>query len=119
MNGVPIVSNQVLGWAPLVWTLRVASTALIAGASTVVFLYLLRFLRPRHIVAIVGGDLPSVRSVGATAKVLGTELEANAVLDTTQDEQMDLVRAGIVELRRRVQFLEARTGGSHGEERIP
>ncbi|CAA9342923.1 MAG: hypothetical protein AVDCRST_MAG68-3090 [uncultured Gemmatimonadetes bacterium] len=81
------------------------------------FLYLLRFLRPRHIAEIVGGDLPSIRSVGATSKLLGTEIEANAVLDTEQDEQMELVKTGILDLRRRVQHLEFRTGESLDEER--
>ena len=62
------MSNQVLGWAPLVWTLRIASTVLIAGASTVVFLYLLRILRPRHIVEIVGGDLRPMKETASTAQ---------------------------------------------------
>lgn len=97
------------------WTVRLASTALVGAGSLIAFLYLMRFLRPRHVLAIVGGDLPSIRAVGASAKLLGTELEASAELESQQDEQAMAIRSGLLELRNRVYALEARTGAGNPE----
>src|SRR3954463_1800426 len=81
--------GKILDWTPLIWTARVLLVILMGGAALVTALYLSRFVRPKHVWALLTRDLPAFKNVGATLKVFGQELAANATLDNARDEVIE------------------------------
>ena len=82
------MSNEIVAWPPVLWTLRICLVILFAGGSFIALLYLARFFRPKHIRRLVTADLPAFRKVGGTAKLMGQELAINAELDSERDKQL-------------------------------
>jgi hypothetical protein len=56
--------DEIIGWPPILWTLRLAAFTLIAGGTYVFVLLIARFLRPSHVRSLVLAGLPRIKSVG-------------------------------------------------------
>jgi hypothetical protein len=69
--------GSVLGWPPLVWTMRVALLVLLAGCSYVYLLLIAPFFRPAHVLRMLKADIPRVRKFGA--EIAGTRGEVEFV----------------------------------------
>lgn len=80
--------DSILGWPPILWTARIALLIVLAGAGLAALLYFARFLRPKHFLGMLQADLPRLREIGGSGKLLGQELALNAKLDDAREEQV-------------------------------
>ncbi len=87
--------SEILTWPPVLWTARVLLTILLGGASYVVALYFVRFLRPKHVKRLLTADLPTIHALGGSAEVLGQKLELNATLDHQRDAEIRALEQGL------------------------
>jgi hypothetical protein len=86
--------DEIIGWGPILWTLRVGAFTLIAGGTYVFLLLIARFLRPSHVRTLLKAGLPRVKSVGGEfagtrgevhfaeaqdAQIAGLELRVNGL----------------------------------------
>jgi hypothetical protein len=86
--------DKILGWPPILWTLRVALFTLLVGCTYIFVLLLARFLRPAHVRYLLRAGLPRVKSVGGEfagtkgevhfaeaqdAQIAGLELRVNGL----------------------------------------
>src|SRR3954466_1472978 len=78
-RGVTAV-DKILGWPPILWTLRASVLIVVGGVSFTIALYLARFLRPKHLWWLLTAELPKFKRVGGSVTVLGQELAASATL---------------------------------------
>ena len=91
--------DDIFGWPPLLWTLRVSALIVAGGVSATIALYFSRFLRPKHLWRLLTAELPKFEKVGGSVTVLGQELAASATLDTAREREINA-------LDRRVTILE-------------
>jgi hypothetical protein len=94
--------ERVLDWPPIFWTIRVVLLILFLGGGWVALLYLARFFRPRHILALLRSGLPAFRSVGGSLQLLGQKAEVNAALDAVRDDQLEAGLQRLADLEERV-----------------
>ena len=59
-----LASPRVLGWWPLLWTIRAALLIVVLTGSSVFLLLIARFFRWKHVKEMFTADLPVVRTVG-------------------------------------------------------
>lgn len=120
MAGSNRVLDTILIWPPIVWvsrilTLFVVGLALVLGLATTV-----RLLRPSSLLAIVRGDVPSVKGFRGKLRVLGQEFEANAELDSRRDAQLLALETRIAHLeqlsRQQGRALERLLSGDQEEQ---
>jgi hypothetical protein len=98
------VIGNVLGWWPLLWTIRVALLIVVLAGSGVFFLLVARFFRWKHIKVMFTADLPVVRTVGG--KFAGVEATAQlAAADEATGTQLEVVNKRLDELHDFVQTL--------------
>jgi len=73
------------------------------GASIlllIVLMFLVRFLRPKHVKAILSGGLPEFDQVAGKLEVLGQSLEASAKVDSAMRRQIGALKDRIDALER-------------------
>ena len=102
--------NEILLWPPVLWTARVLLLILLGGGVLTASLYLVRFLRPRNLWALLTAELPAFRRVGGTAKVLGQELTLNAELDERRDLQLQTIARRLEAVETQIEGLDTALG---------
>jgi hypothetical protein len=100
----PGIIGDVLGWWPLLWTIRVALLIVVVTGTGVFLLLVARFFRWKHMKEMFTADLPVVRTVGG--KFAGVEATAQlAAADEAAGKQLELVSRRLDELHDFVQTL--------------
>src|SRR4051812_48828204 len=96
-KGVTAV-DKILGWPPILWTLRASVLIVVGGVSFTMALYLARFLRPKHLWWLLTADLPKFKRVGGSVTVLGQELAASATMDTARAQESNALDRRVARL---------------------
>lgn len=96
--------DEIIGWGPLLWTLRLAVFTLIAGSTYVFVLLIARFLRPSHVRSLLRAGLPKVKSVGG--EFAGTKGEVHFA--EAQDAQIAGLELRVDGLQKNVERLLSR-----------
>jgi hypothetical protein len=86
--------NEILGWAPVVWTARILLVPVMDSATWITLLLMIRFFRPGNLRKLLRAELPKLDEVGgefggakanvkfvAQGKVLNALEERMAVLE--------------------------------------
>lgn len=99
--------GEITGWPPVVWTGRVLSIILMAGAGYIFFLFLLRFLNWKTIKGMALAPPPEIESVGgefggarAEIKLVAQGRQLNAVEQRLKD--LEDAHAALVEAVKRM-----------------
>lgn len=98
--------NEILLWPPILWTVRVVSLIVLAGAGLSSILLFARFFRPAHVRTMWNARLPRVSELGG--EVAGNKLAIK--LDHEQDGQLAAIQDKLADLQR-VQGLHANVVG--------
>jgi hypothetical protein len=91
------MTESLLDWMPLLWTLRAVALILLVGGGWCAFLYFLRFVRPKHVRAMWNARLPRIRKFGGT--LIGNDIGLE--LDEGQDEQFEAINRRMSEIEAR------------------
>ena len=88
--------KDVLGWEPLVWTVRACGIILVVLVTYIATLYAARYLRPKTIRAMVAADPPSFRN--ASLEAFGAKIGGELDVNQQQSEQLGMVMERIERL---------------------
>lgn len=88
--------KDVLGWEPLVWTVRSCGIILVVLATYISMLYAARYLRPKTIRAMVTADPPSFRN--ASLEAFGAKIGGELDVNQQQGGQLGMVMERIEQL---------------------
>lgn len=89
--------DELFTWAPVLWLARVLLVLALLAAAAVMLLLLARLLRPSTLRAIIASDLPSLKGIKASLRLLGQEFEANVQMDSRRDEQLQSLERRLTE----------------------
>jgi hypothetical protein len=108
--------DELLGWPPILWTLRVFAITLLTGCTYVFVLLVARFLRPSHVRALITASLPRIQRIGG--EFAGTKGEIEFALG--QDARVIALEMRVDGLQESVEYLVRRVnsdGTDHGVHR--
>ncbi|HEX8694690.1 MAG TPA: hypothetical protein VF746_19855 [Longimicrobium sp.] len=97
--------DRIFGWPGVYWTARILLIIVMGGGSCVLLLLLARFLRPRHVLALLRSDPPKLDEVGG--EFAGAKA---SVKFAAQSTAMETLSQRVIALEQRVD--ELRTLGS-------